>query len=184
MLLGGDEIGRSQAGNNNAYCQDNQISWVDWEHADRELAEFTRQLIALRKRHPVLRQRNWLGERRAPDDKIYDIAWFKPDGSEMSDEDWRTGFAKSLEVFLDGCDAPPVGSEGEARGPGDDCFLVMFNAHHEQLAFHLPAADWGKDWVEVLDTGRAIPEEARRIHKAREPLPVYARSLIVLRRLS
>ena len=61
MLLGGDEIGRSQAGNNNAYCQDNQISWVDWEHADRELAEFTRQLIALRKRHPVLRQRNWLG---------------------------------------------------------------------------------------------------------------------------
>ena len=184
MLLGGDEIGRSQAGNNNAYCQDNQISWVDWEHADRELAEFTRQLIALRKRHPVLRQRNWLGERRAPDDKISDIAWFKPDGSEMSEEDWRTGFAKSLEVFLDGCGCAPMGSEGEAGGPDDDCFLVMFNAHHEQLSFDLPAADWGKNWVEVLDTGRAIPEEARRIHKARESLPVYARSLIVLRRLS
>ena len=74
--------------------------------------------------------------------------------------------------------------KGEARGPGDDCFLVMFNAHHEQLAFHLPAADWGKDRVEVLDTSRAIPEEAPRTHKAREPFQVYARSLIVLRRLS
>ena len=182
MLLGGDEIGRSQAGNNNAYCQDNQISWLDWEHADRELAEFTRQLIDLRKRHSVLRQRNWLGERSASGEKISDIAWFKPDGSEMSEDDWRTGFAKSLEVFLNGC--APVGSEGEAKYPADDCFLVMFNAHHEQLSFHLPAADWAKDWIKVLDTGRAVPEEARQIHKAKEPLPVYARSLIVLRRLS
>ncbi len=182
MLLGGDEIGRSQAGNNNAYCQDNETSWLDWEHTDRELAEFTRHLIVLRKRHPVLRQHNWLGERTAPGDKISDIAWFKPDGSEMSEEDWRTGFAKSLEVFLDGC--APVGSEGEARYPSDDCFLVMFNAHHEQLAFQLPAADWGKDWVKVLDTSRAIPEESRQNYKARDTLPVYARSLLALRRLS
>ena len=182
MLLGGDEIGRSQAGNNNPYCQDNEISWFDWENTDRELLEFTRYLIALRKRHPLLRQRDWLRERRAAGAKVSDIGWFKPDGREMSEEDWRIGFAKSLALFLNGCALAASDDKGEHAADG--CFFVMFNAHYEQLAFHLPAADWGRDWVKVLDTSQAVPEEGRRIYRAGEPATIYARSLVVLRRAS
>ena len=101
----------------------------------------------------------------------------------MLEEDWRTGFAKSLKVLLGHCGSAPVDPEDEARCAGDDRFLIMFNAHHEQLTFHFPASRWGKNWIKVLDTSWAVPEEARRIYKASEPLPVYARSLILLQRL-
>jgi len=101
----------------------------------------------------------------------------------MLEEDWRTGFAKSLEVLLGHCGSAPVDPEDEARCAGDDRFLIMFNAHHEQLTFHFPASRWGKNWIKVLDTSWAVPEEARRIYGASDPLPVYARSLIMLRGL-
>jgi isoamylase len=180
MLLGGDEIGRTQAGNNNAYCQDNEISWFDWEHADHELLEFTRYVIALRKRFPVFRQRDWLRERSASGAKPGEIEWFKPDGREMSEDDWRIGFAKSLAVLLSS--RAPAVLEGRAKRATDDRFFIMFNAHYEQLAFHLPAADWGGEWAKVLDTGQAVPGEDRSIYRAGEPVAIYARSLIVLRR--
>ncbi len=182
MLLGGDEIGRTQAGNNNAYCQDNEISWFDWQHVDRELLEFTRYLIAMRKRHPVFRQRDWLRERGASAAKLPDIEWFKPDGREMSEEDWRIGFAKSLAVLIDGRAPADSGGKAKRAAAADDCFFIMFNAHYEQLAFRLPAPDWGREWVRILDTGQALPGEDRRSHRAGESVPIYARSLIVLRR--
>jgi isoamylase len=181
MLLGGDEIGRTQRGNNNAYCQDNETSWFDWEHADRELLEFTRCLIAMRKRYAVLRQPNWLRERKASGDDLRAIEWFKPDGKEMSEDDWRKGFAKSLSVLLDG--HPPADADGKAEHLADDCFLSMFNAHYEQLAFHLPAAEWGAQWKRILDTAQAVPTEDPHIYKAGESVPIYARALIVLQRV-
>ena len=100
MLLGGDEIGRTQRGNNNAYCQDNEISWYDWERVDEDLLEFTRRLIALRREHPVFRRRRWFQGR--PIRGTVDIGWFRPDGTEMDDDDWDAGFAQSIGVFLNG----------------------------------------------------------------------------------
>ena len=102
MLLGGDEIGRTQRGNNNAYCQDNEISWYDWEHADEELLQFTRRLIRLRHRHPVFCRRRWFQGRPIHGTEVSDIGWFTPGGDEMTEEDWQAGFAKSLGVFLNG----------------------------------------------------------------------------------
>jgi glycogen operon protein len=154
MLLGGDELGRTQRGNNNAYCQDNEISWFDWTNVDDGLLEFTRSLIALRKAHPVFYRRGWFQGRdiRA---EIPDIGWFKPDGAEMSDEDWSSGYAKSLTVFLNG--------EGihtpDQRGMRvmDDSFLLLFNAHHEQMEFRIPSRLPG-EWEKTLDTSIATRE--------------------------
>jgi isoamylase len=101
MLLAGDEIGRTQEGNNNAYCQDNELSWIDWSAADGDLLAFARRLIALRRRHPVFRRRHWFLGRPIYGD-LEDVAWFRPDGLEMSEDDWNAGFAKSLGVFLNG----------------------------------------------------------------------------------
>ncbi len=182
MLLGGDEIGRTQGGNNNAYCQDNEVSWFDWAHADRELLELTRCLIALRKRHPLFRQRAWLREPGAPGAKASAIEWFKPDGRQMSEEDWRIGFAKSLSVLL----SARASHDPSSRTPqaADDSFLIMFNAHYEQLAFHLPGADWGEQWSCVLDTAQSVCAQDGRSYAAAEAVPVYARSLMVLRRVA
>ncbi|HZO81014.1 MAG TPA: glycogen debranching protein GlgX [Candidatus Binataceae bacterium] len=180
MLLGGDEIGRTQRGNNNAYCQDNEISWFDWEHAEREMLEFTRYLIALRKRHPLFRQADWLSERGVADSRPCGIEWFKPDGKEMSEEDWRNGFAKSLAVWLGG--GVSARQHVVAKRAVDDCFFIMFNAHYEQLAFRLPALDWGKKWSRILDTGEPLPAGDGPVYSAGETVPIYARALIVLRR--
>jgi len=100
MLLGGDEIGRTQRGNNNAYCQDNEISWYDWSSADTTLLEFARRLIQLRKEHPVFRRRKWFQGRPIHGAKVTDIGWFTPNGMEMAEEQWGEGFAKALGVFI------------------------------------------------------------------------------------
>jgi len=179
MLLGGDEMGRTQHGNNNAYCQDNEISWYDWEHADQSLQEFTRRLMAVRRTHPTFRRRRWFQGR-----PIYgtqaDIGWFKPDGSEMTNNDWAVSFAKSLGVFLNG----QAIAYPDARGQRvvDASFYVLFNAHYEPLTFTLPTRDWGDHWVTVLDTSEAVPEESDRIVKAGEQVQVRDRSIVLLRR--
>jgi isoamylase len=128
MLLGGDEVGRSQRGNNNAYCQDNELSWYDWEHADHVLLEFTRRLIALRREHPVFHRRRWFQDRPL---RVTDIGWFALDGQEMSEEQWTQVFAKSLGVFLNGEAIASRGPQGDRIR--DDSFYVLFNAHHEPL---------------------------------------------------
>jgi len=152
MLLGGDEIGRTQRGNNNAYCQDNEISWYDWEHVDNDLLQFTRRLIALRNRHPAFWRRRWFQGRAIHGTEVGDIGWFTPAGTSMTEDDWRAGFAKSLGVFLNGHAIPSPNERGEPIV--DDSFYMMFNTHHDSLEFTLPDDKWGERWTVLLDTAR------------------------------
>jgi isoamylase len=184
MLLGGDELGRTQGGNNNAYCQDNEISWFDWDEADTVLLAWTQWLVQFRAEHPIFRRRRWFQGRRIRG--VPDIGWFSPDGTEMSEEDWEAGFAKSLGVFLNGDAIPSVDPRGEPVV--DDSFLVLFNAHHEPIDFAVPTA-YGRSWSIVLDTAEALPpsidlERGQRTAKAGETVTAEARSLVLLRRLS
>jgi isoamylase len=175
MLLGGDEVGRGQGGNNNAYCQDNEISWLDWEHADAGLLDFTRRLIALRREHPVLRRRRWFQGR--PIRGTVDLGWCRPDGEEMSDEDWEAGFARSVGVFLNGeaiTDRDPHG-----RRVTDESFLLLFNAHSETIEWTLPK-QWGSWWEQVLDT--AGEDRDGTVLDSPAQLPVAGRSLVMFRR--
>ena len=185
MLCGGDEIGRTQGGNNNAYCQDNEISWYDWEQADERLLGFTRDLVRLRSEHPVFCRRRWFQGRPIRGTDVSDIGWFTPGGTEMSDADWQAGFAKSLGVFLNGDAIPTLDERGERVV--DESFYVMFNAHSEPLEFVLPESKWGEHWIIALDTGAAPDhvngEQTGRTLKAGEHLPVQGWSLVLLRRL-
>jgi isoamylase len=180
MLLAGDEIGRTQRGNNNAYCQDNEISWLDWAGADGELLEFTRGVIALRREHPVFRRRRWFHGRSIHGSGVNDIAWFAPDGNPMSEDHWAGADAKSLAVFLNGHD---LGTDAEGETVRDDTFAVLFNARPEEVTFTLPAAgDWGRRWVEVIDTRHARVGEGAT-HETGGSLRMEALSLVVLRRV-
>jgi len=176
MLLGGDELGRTQQGNNNAYCQDNEISWLDWEAVDQDLLAYARRLIALRREHPVFRRRRWfLGRpiRGAPD-----IAWVKPDGTEMADVDWDSGFARCLGLFLNG-DAIPTPDE-RGQPVVDDSFLLLLSAHDEPIDWTLPT-QWSDDraWEVVADTSGALdPETATD----KPEITLGPRSVLILRR--
>jgi glycogen operon protein len=150
MLLSGDELGRTQHGNNNAYCQDNEISWIDWSTADHELILFTGNLLAFRRAHPVFRRRRWFQGQRLHGQGVRDVAWLTPAGREMSDQDWQVGFAKSLMVFMNGKAIPSRGPQGEAIV--DNTFLLCFNAHYEPLRFCTPDASYGTRWRRVIDT--------------------------------
>src|SRR5579872_1785729 len=151
MLLGGDEMGRTQGGNNNAYCQDNEISWLDWKllEDNADLVALTGRLAEFRRNHPVFHRRRWFQGRPIHGSDVTDIGWFSPDGSEMTEEDWDSGFAKSIGVFLNGEAIPDPDPRGEKIT--DDSFLVLFNAHYENLPFTIPDRDWGDRWVVVLD---------------------------------
>jgi len=186
MLLGGDEIGRTQRGNNNAYCQDNEISWFDWQNADEGLLQFTRRLIRLRHRHPVFCRRRWFHGRALHGSEVGDIGWFTPGGAQMSEDDWKAGFAKSLGVFLNGRAIPTPNERGERIV--DDSFYVMFNAQHEPLDFKLPTHEWGQRWTKVLDTSEGGDElsEERLGHElgAEDSVHVEAWALVLLRRIA
>ncbi|MGH9311379.1 MAG: glycogen debranching enzyme, partial [Vicinamibacterales bacterium] len=171
-LLGGDEAGRTQRGNNNAYCQDNEISWYDWDNADQDLLQFTRRLIRLRHRHPVFCRRRWFQGRPIHGTNVSDIGWFTPAGSEMSEEDWQAGFAKSLGVFLNGRAIPTPNERGERVL--DESFYAMFNASHEPIEFTLPEAKWGDKWVELLET----PDDADAMDEERTVAELQPRARI------
>src|SRR5581483_10097139 len=147
MLLGGDELGRTQQGNNNAWCQDNELSWFDWElDEERErLLEFTRALIAYRARHPVFRRRTFFTGASPRGSGVPDIWWFRPDGRKMTQRDWSRPEARAIGVFLNGDEIPTPGPHGEAVV--DDSFLLLFNAHHEPIAFRLPTRRLGARWL-------------------------------------
>ncbi len=183
MLLGGDEMGRTQQGNNNAYCQDNEISWYDWEHVDKDLLQFTRRLIAFRNRHAVFWRRRWFQGRPIHGTKVSDIAWFTPAGAVMSDEDWGAGFAKSLGVFLNGRAIPSTNERGEPVV--DDSFYFMFNAHHEPLEFTVVDSKWAERWTVVLNTAEdkefLSEQEIGPEIAASGKVQVQAWSLVVLR---
>jgi isoamylase len=178
MLLGGDETGRAQGGNNNAYCQDNRISWHEWEAVDKELLEFTISLLQLRRDHPVFHRKHWFMGRKIRGSEISDIAWFKPDGEQMTDEDWEGGFAKSLGVFLNGLALNTLGPQGERVI--DDGFYVLFNAHFGPIDFTLPEGEGGGDWIELIDTRRATIEEGAH-HQPGTNVRAEGRSLLLLR---
>jgi glycogen operon protein len=179
MILGGDEIGRTQGGNNNAYCQDNEVSWYDWESVDEDFLGFCRRLIAYRAAHPVFRRRGWFQGRPIHGSGIKDIVWFTPEGEQMGEEHWGEAFAKCLQVFLNGETIPNPNPRGEPVV--DDSFLVLWNAWHERLFFHLPAERWGAAWRKELDTATGFVEGPDAL-PAGSALEVGARSLVVLRR--
>ncbi|MEU4894545.1 glycogen debranching protein GlgX [Streptomyces sp. NPDC044780] len=195
MLSHGDEFGRTQGGNNNAYCQDNEVSWVRWpdhakgqdgEREDRwalELLRFTRSLVWLRRDHPVFRRRRFFHGRpvEGTHDELSDIAWFTHEGEEMTPRDWQAAHAKSLAVFLNGSAISEPGARGERIT--DDSFLLLFNAHHEPLDFVVPI-DHGKQWQVIVDT--AVPEGVEPGGGAKvaagDRLTLVDRSLMVLQR--
>ncbi|WP_084352163.1 glycogen debranching protein GlgX [Millisia brevis] len=182
MIAHGDEIGRTQQGNNNSYCQDNEIAWMDWESLDQnsDLFAFTRNAIALRREHPVFRRRRFFAGRPIRSgDQMRDIAWMTPSGEEMTEEDWDSGFGKSLGVFLNGNGINEVGDRGEHIE--DDSFYLCFNAHYEPLDFVTPSNGNGDVWEVALDT--AAPDGLRgRTCEGGLPMTVRGRSLLVLRR--
>ncbi|MBP8538254.1 glycogen debranching protein GlgX [Streptomyces sp. MK37H] len=195
MLSHGDEFGRTQGGNNNAYCQDNEVSWVRWpdhakgqdgEREDRsalELLRFARSLVWLRRDHPVFRRRRFFHGRpvEGTHDELSDIAWFTHEGEEMTPRDWQAAHAKSLAVFLNGSAISEPGARGERIT--DDSFLLLFNAHHEPLDFVVPI-DHGKQWQLIVDTAVAEGVEPGSGSKvaAGDRLTLVARSLMVLQR--
>jgi len=182
MLLAGDEMGRTQRGNNNAYCQDNDVSWVDWEAAGKQqdLIDFTCALSELRRAHPVFRRRRFFSGQPAPVrgglGGLQDIVWLTPAGREMTDADWHTGYARSLGVFLNGDAITEPGPWGEAVR--DQSFLLLFNAHREPVTFVLPGSRLGVGWDVLIDTaagGTAITDRAGR------SIELTGRSIMVLR---
>jgi len=183
MLLAGDELGRSQRGNNNAYCQDNEISWLDWDAIDSKQLEFTRQIIEFRKQHPVFFRRKWFQGKSIRGSDVNDLAWFRPDGEQMSDEDWGAGFAKSLGLFLNGDEIPGVDAAG--RRILDQSFYLIFNAHWEPVEFVLPAERWGQSWTRVLDTRNGdAPAEDDWQRAAGTKINVESRTLVVMSRVA
>ena len=177
MLVAGDEMGRTQKGNNNAYCQDNEISWVDWTQADQELIQFTSDLIEMRKNHPAFCRRKWFQGQPIKGVGVEDIAWFLPDASEMTDEHWNNSFAKSLGVYFNGKGIHTVNPKGEPVV--DDSFYVIFNAHHEPLDYLLPPEKYGSQWKKILDTAAGKVSETQAF-KPGDKLKVEGRSIIVL----
>jgi isoamylase len=177
MLVGGDEFGRSQGGNNNAWCQDNEISWFDWESADLELQQFTQQLIRLRREHPVFRRSAFLTGREVRGSGLPDVWWFRPDGRRMTQKDWQRDDARTLGVFLNGQEIPSRDPTGEEIV--DDSFLLLFNAHFEAVTFTLPTRRFGARWLVELATGDGVPDGPI---PGRSEIVVQDRSLVLLRR--
>ena len=179
MLLGGDEIGRTQQGNNNAYCQDNDISYFDWSDVDGALLEFTRALIRFRHRHPVFRRRRWFQGRPIHDTQLRDIGWFTPSGHEMSEEAWRDSFARSISVFLNGEGIPSRSARGERVL--DDSFLLLFSAHDAALEFVVPPSLSRYSWSVAIDTDAAtVASNGDAIPLAGSTLTLPGRSVVVL----
>jgi len=174
MLLGGDEMGRTQRGNNNAYCQDNEVSWVDWSGIDGDLLDFTRWLIAFRREHPNFRRRRWFQGRAIRGTP--DIGWFRPDGRSMTNKDWDVWHARTLGVFMNGRAIPSRDEQG--RQIVDESFMLLFNAHHEAIDWLIPRP-YGQSWALVLDTAALRPEPEPRAVTRR--VTTRARSLMLLR---
>jgi glycogen operon protein len=180
MICHGDELGRTQQGNNNAYCQDNETSWTDWnlDAEQRELLDFTRRLIKLRREHPVLRRRRFFrGHDGTAEPGTADLTWLRPDGREMVADDWRRGDAHAVAVHLNGDEI----SEPDAQGGRvvDDSFLLLLNAHWEPVAFTLPVAPYGEHWHAVVDTASGADVPAARFG-AGDTVKVEARATVVL----
>jgi glycogen operon protein len=179
MLLGGDELSHSQKGNNNGYCQDNELTWLNWQLDDeqKDFLEFVRTVIHLWRENSVFHRRKFFKGRAIRGSDIKDISWFEPSGQEMSDEAWNAGFVKCLGARLAG---DLIGDRDERGEPlVGDTMLLLLNAHHEGLPFVLPAAKSDHYWERVLDT--AEPKATPRVCEPGEKYPLQARSFALLR---
>ena len=181
MLCGSDEIARTQQGNNNAYCQDNEISWFDWrlDRRRRELLTFARSLIALRRRHPCLRRCQFFYGRRTRGSEVKDLTWFRPDGKEMTEEDWNNPHTRCLGLRLSGEAIEEMDAHGDPIV--DDTFLIILNAHHEPVPFLLPAHRRGVRWETLLDTRERDGRRRMRPLRGGEAYALEGRSAAVLR---
>ena len=180
MILAGDEIGHTQNGNNNAYCQDNEISWIAWDPAkiDAELLGFVKRLIALRHDHPAFRRRNFFQGRKIKGAEIKDIVWLRPDGQEMTDEEWNQEFARCLGVSLSGEAVDEVDERGQRIR--DENFILLMNAHHEEIPFMLPASPPESGWIALIDTSCQTTRRADAYYLGGVGYPLQARSLALL----
>jgi isoamylase len=178
MLLGGDELGRTQHGNNNAWCQDNEISWYDWGSADPDLLDFTKQIVRLRQEHPVFRRASFLTGREVRGSGLPDVWWFRPDGRRMTQKDWQREDAHSLGVFLNGAEIPNRTEDGQEIV--DDSVLPLFNAYGDAITFTLPTRRFGARWRVEIATGSGAPND---VLAARAAVPVEGRSLVLLCRV-
>jgi glycogen operon protein len=185
MLLGGDELGRTQLGNNNPYCHDSELSWYDWQAVDEPFLAFTRRLIALRRAHPVFRRRRWFAvgiPDPADEGAIRDIDWYRPDGQRMRDDGWHADWAAAIAVFVSGQHLV----DGDGLALTDDSFYLCLNARALDLEFRLPPAHLGAHWEPVLDTALEDPFDPAGLTpvSAGGVLAVTNRSLVLLRRLA
>jgi glycogen operon protein len=180
MLQAGDEIGRTQHGNNNAYCQDSELSWLDWQldQSQAELLDFTKLLIRLFHQHPVLRRRRFFQGRRIRGSEVKDLTWFRPDGQEMQDEDWNNWYARCLGLRLAGDGLEEVDTRGNRIV--DETLLILLNAHYEPILFSLPAHRPEVQWELVLDTREATGRRQRRVLQGGNAYSLEARSLALL----
>ncbi|MEX2495284.1 MAG: glycogen debranching protein GlgX [Woeseia sp.] len=180
MLVAGDEINRSQGGNNNAYCQDNEISWMNWEleNEDRSLLAFVRRLIELRKSHPVFRRRRFFQGQAIKGASVKDILWLNPEATEMTEEEWDSSFAKTLGMLLAGEGIEELDVRGNRIR--DDTFLILMNAHHEEMAFTLPSLASGTRWLSILDTAHDGGLKTQGRYQAGEEYVLEGRSMAVL----
>jgi glycogen operon protein len=183
MIAHGDELGRTQHGNNNAYCQDNDLSWIGWKLTadESELLAFTTSVVSLRKEHNVFRRRRFFAGDAAHGGKseLGDIEWFSSDGTEMDEDDWRNGYARTLMVFLNGQAIPEPDPRGQRTIDTD--FLLLFNAHSAPVDFTLPPTQYGTTWTIRLDTTMSAPGSAgQKDWPAATTHPVAGRSIVVL----
>jgi len=180
MLLAGDAMNHTQRGNNNAYCQDNEISWINWDDAGThsELIDLVSKLTGLRKNHPVLRRRNFFLGRAIKGAGVKDILWLHPDGSEMTDEEWNQANAKTLGMFLSGSAVEEVDERGQPVT--DDNFVLLMNAHQEEIQFYLPTVASGMVWMSLIDTAISNGKMPGSAHEAHSAYPLQGRSLALL----
>jgi isoamylase len=178
MLLAGDELSHSQGGNNNAYCQDNEISWLQWPKADHELLQYTQKLISFYKAHPAFSRKRWFKGRPIKGVGLEDIAWFQPSGDEMTDENWNEDHAKALAVYLNGKGLRMTGPKGEPVV--DDSFFVIFNASHLDLEYMLPPERFASHWRKVIDTTSGVVHTDEEVLGSGQLLKVSERSVVVL----
>jgi isoamylase len=178
MLLAGDELGHTQQGNNNAYCQDNEISWMDWQEPQKELIALVQKTIALRKNHPVFRRRNFFQGRAIKGAGIKDILWLRPDGREMTDEEWNQEHARTLGMFLSGTAVDEADERGQSVT--DENFLLLMNAHHEEIPFLLPTVSSEMRWIALIDTSCQTSRSPGLQYDAGTTYSLQARSLALL----
>jgi glycogen operon protein len=180
MLAAGDEVARTQQGNNNAYCHDSELSWFDWrfERGARDLLAFARRLARLRRAHPVLRRRHFFYGRPTRGSQVKDLAWFRPDGREMTDDDWNNGLTRCLGLRLSGDAIDEVDASGQPIR--DETLLLLLNAHHEPVSFVLPAHRPRVRWEPVLDTRMPTGSPGGRARRGGDAYELEGRSLALL----